>query len=222
MFTLNTVSAADGLVYPYSSQIQFKGGCTYNGTYCSSTTSCNITAFYPNGAVYVNNIPTTNQLTYFNATLPQVSTLGEYSAKLVCYDPIAGFSGTEEFTFKVTSTGGTQGGNLTIFLLLIGVSVIVFIISLVIKNEYVGALSAFLLTCSGLYLAIYGIGIEYNLYTKATGFILIGIGVVLIIMTAYTNITKGDGFATVSSKDNSDDNDIFNYKQEDSKSEEED
>jgi len=140
--------------------------------------------------------------------------LGEYSAKLVCYDPVAGYSGTEDFTFLLTSTGTAWSGNLTIFILLITCAIIVFIISLVIANEYVGAISAFLLIAAGLYFTIYGIGVEANLYTNAIGFSIIGLGAILLMICAYRVVADGDGFKVSKKADISDDNDIFNFKQE--------
>lgn len=214
ILSFQSVAAADGLIYQSGEPIDFRGGCVVNGTYCSTTTSCNITAFFPGGAVYVNNLPTTNQRTFYNRTLPEVSVLGEYSAKLVCYDPVAGYAGTEDFTFKLTSTGTTGNGNLTIFILLISCSIIIFIVSLIIHNEYVGAISAFLLIAAGLYFTIYGIGIEANLYTNAIGFSMIGLGAVLLMICAYRVVTDGDGFNIGNKATPSDDNDIFNFKQE--------
>jgi hypothetical protein len=200
---LSFVSAADGLIYTANTPIDFKGGCSYNGTYCSNSAQCNITAFYPQGGVYVNNLPTTNQISFYNATLPITNTLGEYSAKLVCYDN--GFSGTESFTFKVTSTGTTSGGNMTIFILLLVCALIVFVMSLLIANTYVGALSGFLLTGAGLYFTIYGIGIEANLYTNMLGFCIIGLGSVILIISTFKSVwgESNDGFS-MSSDDNND------------------
>jgi hypothetical protein len=212
LMSSNLVSAADDMVYSSESTIAFKGACVYNGSYCSSSTMCNISAFYPNGAIYINNQPTTNQVTFYNRTLPQTFTLGQYSAKLVCYDPVAGFSGVEDFVFTVTSTGGTSGGNMTIFILLIAVAVIVFVMSFFMHNEYIGALSGFLLASAGMYLLIYGIGIETNLYTRGVGYVLIGLGIIIIMISTWEKVTSGDGYAIGSTKE--DENDVFNYKQE--------
>lgn len=184
-----------GLTYQSGRPIDFRGDCNTNGTYCSPSTSCNLTAFYPGGAVYVDNVPTTNQISFYNRTLPAVNVLGLYSARWMCYDPVAGYAGENAYTFMVTSTGTAGGGNMIIFLLLLGVAVIVFGFSIFLKNEYVGAIASFLLLCSGLYFTIYGIGIEANLYTNAIGFVLIGVGAVLLIFCSYRAITAGEGFS---------------------------
>jgi hypothetical protein len=201
--TGSVIAAEDGLLYT-SGIINFQGGCVWNGTACPSTTVCNLTAFYPGGGTFVNNLPTTNQLTFYNATLPSTNRLGIYQAKLVCFEPTIG-GGTQDFTFQVTSTGTTSGGNMTIFILLLVCALIVFVMSLLIANTYVGALSGFLLTGAGLYFTIYGIGIEANLYTNMLGFCIIGLGSVILIISTFKSVwgESNDGFS-MSSDDNND------------------
>ena len=210
------VAVDDTSTYLANTPIDFKSSCLYNGTYCSNVAVCNITLTYPQGGIYANNLQLQNQVSFYNRTLPATNYLGFYSGNIVCYDSVAGYSGSIPVSFQVTSTGNTQAGNLTIFLLLLGVSIVVLIISLLLSNIYVGFLGGISFILSGMYNNIYGIGIEQNMYTTGIGMLVIGVGVVIFIMCGYQAMNSNGeaGFSIGRKDDGGDDNDIYNFTQE--------
>lgn len=210
------MAVEDGLIYKAGLPIEMKTSCIMNGTYCSGVTVCNITAVYPQtGEMYVNNQQLQNQISFYNLTLPYTNVLGEYSAKVVCYDPGSSLSGSQDFTFKVTTTGSTSNGSMTIFIFILAVSVVVLIISLLLSNVYLGFLSGIAFILSGLYNNIYGIGIEQNIYTIGIGMVIIALGTTILLMCGY-NAMDGDLSFKIGGKKEGgfDENDTYNYTQE--------
>lgn len=102
MMVLPMVSA---LVYQQNAEIDIKTNCFNNGTYCTASAQCNISIYYPNETIIVNNQPMTNQESFYNYTLSSAytGTLGEYHATLVCIDGVE--AGNDEFTFDITYNG---------------------------------------------------------------------------------------------------------------------
>jgi hypothetical protein len=209
---MSLVSAAD--IYTANVPIDFKSGCNYNQTFCPPTTVCNVTAFYPDGGLFVENQPMTNKFSFYNKTLPITNTLGTYSGRIVCFDSVSQFSGVQDFEFQVTTTGNTGGGNMTIFILLLAVASIILIISLVLSNIYMGFLSGIVYILGGLYINIYSIGIERNMFSTGVGMAIIGLGSIIFIMCAYKGITSEEGFNIGGNKEQGDSDDIYKYEQE--------
>jgi hypothetical protein len=210
------IAAEDGLIYKAGNPIEMKTSCIINGSYCSPTTVCNITIVYPQtGDIYINNKQLQNQISFYNLTLPYTNQLGEYNAKVVCFDPTVAISGTQDFTFKVTTTGTTSNGNMTIFIFALAVAVIILIISLLLANIYLGFLSGITFTLSGLYNNIYGIGIENNVYTIGLGMVIMAVGATIMLMCGYNAMKEDNGFRLGgNANDGFDENDTFNYTQE--------
>lgn len=77
---------AEDYVYKQNSVIDFKISCYNNGAYCSDTAECNLTLYYPNLSVMINNQLMTNQVNFHNYTLPDTSILGTYTSSVVCVD----------------------------------------------------------------------------------------------------------------------------------------
>jgi len=90
---------------------------------CSSTVSCNITVFYPNMSVLVDNKRMTNQLTFHNYTIPSIQTRGEYNAVVSCEKGGSTY-GYSSFNFIVTGMPMTNQGTVaaSILLSLIGLA----------------------------------------------------------------------------------------------------
>ena len=70
LFFVITVSAIEASYFysPYE-EISIKNPCYYNGSYCSSSATCNITVYDPNNIILVNNKAMTNKVSYFNYSL---------------------------------------------------------------------------------------------------------------------------------------------------------
>lgn len=192
MMIVGLVSAADDeLFFKSNAPIDLKMSCIVNGTYCAPTASCNLTVVKPSGEVILNNMPTTNQVSYYNYSLPGQDTLGDYGSKLVCYDPVAGFSGSQDFIFTITSTGKAGGSSLMLVLILFGAGIFLFALALKMHNEYVGFAAGGVFLTTGVYIMIYGLGVLSDFYTRAIAYVALGFGLLILIAAAYDAIDMG-------------------------------
>ncbi len=100
---------AKSLVFPFNQELDLKRPCFNNGTWCSTSAVCNVTVFYPDDSVLVNNQLMTNQISFHNFTITNtdINKIGIYSTSITCTDTggdLAG-NGFETFTFEVTGDG---------------------------------------------------------------------------------------------------------------------
>lgn len=82
--------------------IRFAKPCFFNGTYCSSAGECNLTVFYPNNTILLDNQIMTNSISEHNVSFT-TNTLGIHKADQICKDQ--GFLGSSTFYFDVTASG---------------------------------------------------------------------------------------------------------------------
>jgi uncharacterized protein YjeT (DUF2065 family) len=155
-----------------------------NGT--SSWAFCNITnIFGPDNTIRLSNLVMLKNGFSFTYQLVgnYTSDLGTYVVEGICGDGynIEPFA----YTFKVTTTGDASSSSLWISLILIIFSIIFLIISLILDNEYLGFITGVLFLVSGIYVMIYGFGDMADLYTRAIGMVLIGIGLLIFFISAF-------------------------------------
>lgn len=118
-------------VFQQNTNVDLQQSCYFNGTYCTTSATCNISVFSPTAQVIVANDLMTNQFTYHNYTLniTQTDTIGQYEYRIVCEDQSNSNFGI--FQFLITPSGtnpNTAQGQLYIALFLAGI--IFFVISL--------------------------------------------------------------------------------------------
>ena len=106
IFLINIVSAAEpSYIFKQNDEVDLKVSCYETDfSFCESSTTCNITILYPDNSLLIDNNEMTNNVNYFNITIPenQINVLGEYSAAASCVGTYNGFS---TFNFEVTPTG---------------------------------------------------------------------------------------------------------------------
>ena len=78
-----------------------KTSCINNGSYCA-VGLCNITLFYPNNSIYLNNQEMTNQYSFFNYTIT-TETLGNYNCNALCCDGV--YCNINKCDFIITPSG---------------------------------------------------------------------------------------------------------------------
>jgi len=125
------------LVFKQNDQVDLKVPCLSNNTYCAASTLCNISIFYPNQSILINNQKMNNQTAFYNFTVSQnqLNSLGNYQSQVVCNG--ANDNGFSTFNFKVTKTGG-DNANYQSSLILSIVGLIVFLtLIFVIKEDFV-------------------------------------------------------------------------------------
>lgn len=104
-----------------------KASCVNNGTYCSAIALCNMTIVSPNGTIFVNNQKATNQISFYNLTLPQLQELGEYQSIMHCRD--GNYNGAVSFNFLVTYNGKENPDGIVVVFFSIGFLIVVGFLS---------------------------------------------------------------------------------------------
>ena len=127
-------------VYRQNDVVDLTISC-FDGTnnYCSDTTNCNITIFYPNSTLLVNNQKMSYGVSYYNYTIQsnQTKVVGEYSVVAACFDVENGYS---TFNYDITPSGNkdvTQAESIILFIpVLIIIIIAFFFIFLFSKCEH--------------------------------------------------------------------------------------
>jgi len=206
LIALSSVSAANVAIsrlaynYQVGSQIAIKNPCYYNGANCPVSTTCTITVYNPDNAVIVDNQPMTYNPAFFNYTLPDSNyTIGSYKCDMVC--TYSGVSGSQRFYLDI----GT-GGNQALFIILAITSLLLLLVAVLLRNNYLGFISSALFIVTGLYVLIYGVGnfLGGSLYTNAIGWIALGLGIFFMIASAYSAIAEGGLFYSEEGEDSLD------------------
>jgi len=96
--------AEDG-PYKQNTNIDLKVSCFHSGGVCSGSAGCNITVEYPtpNNTYMVFNGVMTQNLSFYNYTLPNSSKLGKYYTTAYCVDGT--YNVSEKYFFYITETG---------------------------------------------------------------------------------------------------------------------
>ena len=177
VFFISMVSAVDFYGQQYQ-DIQLYDVCDVNGFPCDTSYVCNLTIKDPDGHLILLNEPMYRNDTIYNYTFEDTNALGLYEMNTFCTNTT--FSGTYKYTFEITTTG--RQTNLMMILGGLFAALILFIISLVIKNRPVGFISGLLFSMSGIYIMIYGFGNVADLYTQAIAYSTIGLGGMIILV----------------------------------------
>lgn len=175
-------------VYKQNSIINYGKPCFNNGTYCSSSTLCNMTVINPTNSVIIANEEATNQGYIYNHSIT-FSDLGIYKIDMVCNDN--GLMGSETFYAQVTGSGKNNNVPFLIIYLLVCISIVAF--GLFIHEPWFGVFGSVLLIPAGLYIINNGIGdIRDMVTTWAIGIVIIGIGTVIGIKSALEVMEEDD------------------------------
>lgn len=159
--------------------------CGDLGAACDVTYTCNITIVNPNQEVIVSNQLMTKNDSFYNFTLIDTDLLGIFKIKTYCGNGT--FSGESiDGTLEVTTTGTTTDTLKLIIFLLCG-ALILYLISIFIKNRVIGFLSGMLFLVAGTYIMIYGFLDLADFYTRSIAGIVIALG-------GFITITSGLGW----------------------------
>ena len=89
--------------YKQQDVVDIKVQCISNGTFCSSSSLCNLTVFYPNNSGFIINQKMTNQVSFYNYTLPSTILWGTYSCTSTCCQ--GNLCGTQSCDFIINGIG---------------------------------------------------------------------------------------------------------------------
>lgn len=113
--------------------------CQNNDSPCLASINCNITIYYPDNTLFINNQPTyrggTDGRYIYNLSASQTSINGIYTAISVCYNSSTQSSGS--FNYKITSTGDDVNSlsQITIIIILLVLAIIFMVVGITFNNE---------------------------------------------------------------------------------------
>jgi len=174
--TLPLISAATDTVdvddvFQQHLVINYSKPCFYNGTYCSSTATCNYTIYYPNNSIYLDNAQAVNTISKHSYMI-LFSDLGIYTIDMVCCDGGLG-CGSETFYAQITPSGWQ--GTLGLYIILIILSFGAVIFGIWKQDVWITLLGAFGLYFFGIWTIIYGLDIYKNWVTEGFGIFILAI-----------------------------------------------
>lgn len=87
-----------------------------DSSFCSSTSTCNLTVFYPNMTIFISGVNMTNNVNYFNYTTVSLDQRGEYRGVVSCTDGTN--NGYSPIVFTVTDYPEQDQSNVTIVIMI--------------------------------------------------------------------------------------------------------
>ncbi len=182
--------------FQFNTEFDLKRACFDNGFFCSSVFTCNITLISPDGQVLVNNQVMTNQGSYRNITVSQISNdqLGFIQGIESCSNSTS--AGPDTFTVAITGDGKPfQIFPQQFFIIILSFAMIVIGLAQE-KLRMFKHMGAILMMIMGV-ITIYP-GYSFINYTtllgKGLGFILVGLGFYFLIEDSFSRNKQGDGF----------------------------
>lgn len=180
-------------------------GCDFDADYCPGDTVCKFTTIRLADSTILHNDQAgtlSGAVIYYPLTSSDNSVNGRYSANVKCSSATLAMTTTTNFYYQVTPTGDNRG--LSWVLILALGSILLLALGIFIKSPYFGFIAGGLLTYSSVYTIIYGFNNITDLYTRGTGFVLLGIGLFLVVIAGY-EIIEGLGFGDRDSSSDDDD-----------------
>jgi uncharacterized membrane protein len=108
----------------------FNAAISSPGGWCSNTTVCQLTITDPTNKVIIAGQNMTNQISFYNYTLPLLATPGIYKADMACNDN--NLTGYDSFFFGINQAGQNYNGSIAPYVLL------TILIALTVLFAYLG------------------------------------------------------------------------------------
>jgi hypothetical protein len=152
---------------------------------CANCSFVNVTTIiFPDSSTATINAEMTKSGSDFNYTFCNNTMLGNYIVNGIG-DP-QGVLTIYAYDYSITTTGNDFPYTIPLFL---GIAAfILLIMGFWIKNNYVVFIAGTLFVVLGLYLIIYGLSIISDMYTTALAWVTLGIGLLLILASAFSAI----------------------------------
>ena len=155
---------------------------------CNCTFVNITTIMFPDKTYTTINQEMTRDGTYFNFTFCNTSMIGMHIVNGVGNND--GSSSPFNYWFEVTTTGNNAPYAIPLFLGL--AAFILLILAFVMKNNYIGFITGTLFIVLGLYLMIYGLSVISDFYTQSLAYISLGVGLLLLLASAYSAINDSN------------------------------
>jgi len=196
--SMSVISAQD-LVFKQYQQVDLKVPCINNGTYCSSSTVCNLTITYPNSSMILDNVRMTNSRSYHNYTIGGnlLSIIGNYPTTMVCFDSVAMENGYSTFSIQITASGIGEEQDRVRTMWLYALAGIIFLTLVLFawKTElgWMGFLGGVVMALPGIHLMVYGFGMYDQLLTRGIATVIIAIGALTMVIFSLEALSGESG-----------------------------
>lgn len=174
MISLISLSSASLGNYP-------AGTCVTLKTILNTSAVTLSTVSYPNSTIALSGQPMTKVNNTFIYNFCNTQQYGSYSYD---YCDAEGNCYVNDFTI---------GNKIIVIIFLLISAFLVFVLSLYMKNEWIGFISGVLFIVAGMYLLIYGLEMVNNIYTNTLAYVSLGFGLLIFIASAYEAIAKTRG-----------------------------
>jgi len=123
--------------------------------------------------------------TFYNYTFCNTTSLGVYSVN--GYGDLGGVKTTWNYLFRITPSGTIQNSilNNPVLIILFLLALIFLGFGVGFKISSLGFIGSILLILSGIYTMIYGFNNVTNLYTRGSAIAIIGLGIIIMFISAY-------------------------------------
>lgn len=188
IFSILPLVLADDLTIPFNENYDIKRPCFNNGTFCSSSATCNFTLIRPTGeTIFSNQIMTFNS-NFFNITLLKATNnqLGEHPAIMSCCEN--GLCDADTFKIIVTADGNPQQTFPTQFAVIFFAFLLVGFGTFFERLRLFKYMGSILLMVMGVLTLYPGYSlINYsNLVGQSIGSIIIGLGFYFLIEDSFS------------------------------------
>lgn len=176
-------------VFKAGDLIDVKVPCFNSGSYCSGSAQCNLSVYYPNGSILINNGEATNNGAFHNFTIQKSNTWisGTYPSTMVCID--GANNGSSSFYIQITPTGDNKVNVFYFLIIILSYGVLIF--GVWKQDVTISLLGAFALVFLGLYVLFYGLDIYKNYLTNGFAIITLGVSFYVLAIASYEYLVEG-------------------------------
>lgn len=152
---------------------------------CANCSYVNLTTIiFPDSSTVTINDVMTKSGSGFNYTFCNNTQLGNYIVNGIG-DP-QGVQTIFAYDYSITTTGNSYPYAIPLFIGLGAFILLIFAFGM--KNNYIAFISATLFIVLGIYLMVYGLSIISDFYTQTLSYVSLGIGLLLLLASAYSAI----------------------------------
>lgn len=161
--------------FKINSMINFYKPCVYNGTYCSSSTTCNFTIKNPNGLIISDNLIGSYNSSNGESNISiNFDSLGIWNIKQTCCDVPSRGCGTQSYLIQITGSGFNDNLNFYIIILIISSGMV--LLGILKRDAVVSIIGSFGFIILSLYSFINGIaGIRDVVYSRSISILVLGL-----------------------------------------------
>ena len=194
---LLSLSLTSAVTVSLSLPMQKQGQPIIISQFCTNSTYSNISSILVGGTKALGQTVMPEIFNdYYEYKFTNTTTTGSYIVSGYCDEYGTGIIYSWSYGFEV----GTDG---SLIFLLVGLAIVILAFAFVARNEYLGFMSGTLFLASGVYMMTNGYGLLNDSYTRMASYLLLGMGLFLMLASAYEAISS-NSFSLIRNNDDGD------------------